>query len=78
MNNLKSDRHHYKFAGPSSLLWRRNIAWLLTTVATGNSAYFLVSVATGTSAHFLASIFADKSARLHAPLPVKICNLMNL
>jgi len=66
MNNLKSDRHHYKFAGPSSLLWRRNIAWLLTTVATGNSA------------HFLASIFADKSARLHAPLPVKICNLMNL
>ena len=78
MNNLKSDRHHYKFAGPSSLLWRRNIAWLLITVATGNSAYFLVSVATGNSAHFLASIFADKSARLHAPLPVKICNLMNL
>ena len=78
MNNLKSDRHHYKFAGPSSLLWRRNIAWLLTTVATGNSARFLASVATGNSAHFLASIFADKSARLHAPLPVKICNLMNL
>ncbi|MGX9743529.1 hypothetical protein [Pseudocitrobacter corydidari] len=78
MNNLKSDRHHYKFAGPSSLLWRRNIAWLLSTVATGNSAYFLVSVATGNGAHFLASIFADKSARLHAPLPVKICNLMNL
>ncbi|HCC5758879.1 TPA: hypothetical protein M5830_003446 [Citrobacter koseri] len=66
MNNLKPDRHHYKFAGPSSLLWRRNIAWLLTTVATGNSA------------HFLASVFAGKSARLHAPLPVKICNLMNL
>ncbi|HAV1637565.1 hypothetical protein LGM12_24605 [Klebsiella pneumoniae] len=78
MNNLKPDRHHYKFAGPSSLLWRRNIAWLLTTVATGNSARFLASVATGNSAHFLASIFADKSARLHAPLPVKICNLMNL
>lgn len=90
MNNLKPDRHHYKFAGPSSLLWRRNIAWLLTTVATGNSARFLasvatgnsacflVSVATGNSAHFLASFFADKSARLHAPLPVKICNLMNL
>lgn len=78
MNNLKSDRHHYKFAGPSSLLWRRNIAWLLTSVATGNSARFLASVATGNSAHFLASIFADKSARLHAPLPVKICNLMNL
>ncbi|MCM7487365.1 hypothetical protein [Enterobacter kobei] len=78
MNNLKPDRHHYKFAGPSSLLWRRNIAWLLTTVATGNSACFLVSVATGNSAHFPASIFADKSARLHAPLPVKICNLMNL
>ena len=78
MNNLKSDRHHYKFAGPSSLLWRRSIAWLSTSVATGNSAYFLASVATGNSAHFLASIFADKSARLHAPLPVKICNLMNL
>ena len=78
MNNLKPDRHHYKFAGPSSLLWRRNIAWLLTSVATGNSARFLASVATGNSAHFLASIFADKSARLHAPLPVKICNLMNL
>lgn len=78
MNNLKPDRHHYKFAGPSSLLWRRNIAWLLTSVATGNSAYFLASVATGNSAHFLASIFAGKSARLHALLPVKICNLMNL
>ncbi|HBQ6635695.1 hypothetical protein [Klebsiella variicola] len=78
MNNLKPDRHRYKFAGPSSLLWRRNIAWLLTTVATGNSARFLASVATGNSAHFLASIFAGKSARLHAPLPVKICNLMNL
>ncbi|HHO8517802.1 TPA: hypothetical protein ACRYA0_002222 [Klebsiella pneumoniae] len=78
MNNLKPDRHHYKFAGPSSLLWRRNIAWLLTTVATGNSGYFLVSVATSNSAHFLASVFAGKSARLHAPLPVKICNLMNL
>jgi len=78
MNNLKPDRHRYKFAEPSSLLWRRSIAWLSTSVATGNSAYFLVSVATGNSAHFLASIFADKSARLHAPLPVKICNLMNL
>ncbi|EHJ0058495.1 hypothetical protein ACK1H3_002576 [Salmonella enterica] len=66
MNNLKPDRHHYKFAGPSSLLWRRNIAWLLTSVATGNSA------------HFLVSIFTGKSARLHAPLPVKICNIMNL
>ena len=60
MNNLKSDRHHYKFAGPSSLLWRRNIAWLLTTVATGNSARFLASVATGNSAHFLASILLAK------------------
>jgi len=78
MNNLKPDRHRYKFAEPSSLLWRRSIAWLSTSVATGNSAYFLASVATGNSAHFLASIFADKSARLHAPLPVKICNLMNL
>ena len=78
MNNLKPDRHRYKFAEPSSLLWRTSIAWLSTSVATGNSAYFLVSVATGNSAHFLASIFADKSARLHAPLPVKICNLMNL
>ncbi|EMM8162550.1 hypothetical protein [Klebsiella variicola] len=78
MNNLKPDRHHYKFAGPSSLLWRRNIAWLLTTVATGNSTRFLASVATGNSAHFLASIFANKRTRLHAPLPVKICNLMNL
>ncbi|MEN0613473.1 hypothetical protein ABK730_05560 [Klebsiella indica] len=78
MNNLKPDRHRYKFAEPSSLLWRRSIAWLSTSVATGNSAYFLVSVATGNSAHFLARIFAGKSARLHAPLPVKICNLMNL
>ena len=78
MNNLKPDRHRYKFAESSSLLWRRSIAWLSTSVATGNSAYFLASVATGNSAHFLASIFADKSARLHAPLPVKICNLMNL
>lgn len=60
MNNLKSDRHHYKFAGPSSLLWRRNIAWLLTSVATGNSARFLASVATGNSAHFLASILLAK------------------
>ena len=78
MNNLKPDRHRYKFAEPSSLLWRRSIAWLSTSVATGNNARFLASVATGNSAHFLASIFADKSARLHAPLPVKICNLMNL
>ncbi|MBZ7626250.1 hypothetical protein FML17_31250, partial [Klebsiella michiganensis] len=60
MNNLKPDRHHYKFAGPSSLLWRRNIAWLLTSVATGNSAHFLASVATGNSAHFLASILLAK------------------
>ena len=60
MNNLKSDRHHYKFAGPSSLLWRRNIAWLSTSVATGNSARFLASVATGNSAHFLASILLAK------------------
>lgn len=60
MNNLKPDRHHYKFAGPSSLLWRRNIAWILTTVATGNSARFLASVATGNSAHFLASILLAK------------------
>ncbi|HIH9038235.1 TPA: hypothetical protein ACYUW2_006180, partial [Klebsiella michiganensis] len=50
----------YKFAGPSSLLWRRNIAWLLTSVATGNSARFLASVATGNSAHFLASILLAK------------------
>ena len=60
MNNLKPDRHHYNFAGPSSLLWRRNIAWLLTSVATGNSARFLASVATGNSAHFLASILLAK------------------
>ena len=60
MNNLKPDRHHYKFAGPSSLLWRRNIAWLLTSVATGNSARFLASVATGNSAYFLASILLAK------------------
>lgn len=60
MNNLKPDRHRYKFAGPSSLLWRRNIAWLLTSVATGNSARFLASVATGNSAHFLASILLAK------------------
>lgn len=78
MNNLKPDRHRYKFAEPSSLLWRRSIAWLLTSVASGNSAYFLASVATGNSAHFLARIFTGKSARLHAPLPVRICNLMNL
>lgn len=60
MNNLKPDRHRYKFAEPSSLLWRRNIAWLLTSVATGNSARFLASVATGNSAHFLASILLAK------------------
>ncbi|WP_139375558.1 hypothetical protein [Serratia marcescens] len=78
MNNLKPDRHRYKFAEPSSLLCRRSIAWFSTSVATGNSARFLASVVTGNSAHFLASIFAGKSARLHAPLPVKICNLMNL
>ncbi|HEN3451365.1 TPA: hypothetical protein U5D73_003852 [Yersinia enterocolitica] len=44
MNNLKPDRHRYKFAEPSSLLWRRSIAWLSTSVATGNSAYFLASI----------------------------------
>lgn len=60
MNNLKPDRHRYKFAEPSSLLWRRSIAWLLTSVATGNSARFLASVATGNSAHFLASILLAK------------------
>ncbi|QNN11343.1 hypothetical protein IAI03_22610 [Klebsiella pneumoniae] len=60
MNNLKPDRHRYKFAEPSSLLWRRSIAWLSTSVATGNSARFLVSVATGNSACFLASILLAK------------------
>ncbi|MHC3779042.1 hypothetical protein Q9Q93_02005 [Enterobacter hormaechei] len=60
MNNLKPDRHRYKFAEPSSLLWRRSIAWLSTSVATGNSARFLASVATGNSAHFLASILLAK------------------
>ena len=60
MNNLKPDRHRYKFAEPSSLLWRRSIAWLLTSVATGNSARFLASVATGNSACFLASILLAK------------------
>ena len=91
MNNLKPDRQRYKFAVPSALLWRRSIAWLLTSVATGNSAYFLASVATGNSAHFLVSVATGNSARFlisiftgkksaghHAPLPVKICNLMNL
>lgn len=43
MNNLKPDRHRYKFAEPSSLLWRRSIAWLSTSVATGNSDHFLAS-----------------------------------
>lgn len=60
MNNLKPDRHRYKFAEPSSLLWRRSIAWLSTNVATGNNARFLASVATGNSAHFLASILLAK------------------
>ncbi|MDD9237504.1 hypothetical protein PVM11_00970 [Enterobacter roggenkampii] len=60
MNNLKPDRHRYKFAEPSSLLWRRSIAWLSTSVATGNSARFLASVATGNSAYFLASILLAK------------------
>ena len=60
MNNLKPDRHRYKFAEPSSLLWRRSIAWLSTSVATGNNARFLASVATGNSAHFLASILLTK------------------
>lgn len=60
MNNLKPDRQRYKFAVPSALLWRRSIAWLSTSVATGNSARFLASVATGNSAHFLASILLAK------------------
>lgn len=60
MNNLKPDRHRYKFAEPSSLLWRRSIAWLSTSVASGNSARFLASVATGNSAYFLASILLAK------------------
>ena len=60
MNNLKPDRHRYKFAEPSSLLWRRSIAWLSPSVATGNNARFLASVATGNSAHFLASILLAK------------------
>lgn len=60
MNNLKPDRHRYKFAEPSSFLWRRSIAWLSTSVATGNNARFLASVATGNSAHFLASILLAK------------------
>ncbi|EMA3683302.1 hypothetical protein JEK41_04035 [Klebsiella pneumoniae] len=62
MNNLKPDRHRYKFAEPSSLLWRRSIAWLSTSVATGNSARFLASVATGNSAYFLASVATGNSA----------------
>jgi hypothetical protein len=60
MNNLKSDRHHYKFAGPSSLLWRRNIAWLFKQCCHWQQCSLLVSVATGNSAHFLASILLAK------------------
>ncbi|STV17179.1 Uncharacterised protein [Klebsiella pneumoniae subsp. ozaenae] len=90
MNNLKPDRHRYKFAEPSSLLWRRSIAWLstsvasgnsarfLASVATGNSAYFLASVATGNSAHFLASILLAKVQDFMLRCLLKICNLMNL
>lgn len=68
MNNLKPDRHRYKFAEPSSLLWRRSIAWLSTSVATGNSARFLASVATGNSAYFLASIATGNSAHFLASI----------
>ncbi|MEG5543553.1 hypothetical protein UXP19_22275 [Enterobacter hormaechei] len=68
MNNLKPDRHRYKFAEPSSLLWRRSIAWLSTSVATGNSAYFLASVATGNSAYFLASVATGNSAHFLASI----------
>ncbi len=66
MNNLKPDRHRYKFAEPSSLLWRRSIAWLLTSVATGNSARFLASVASGNGAHFLSSVTSGNSAHFLA------------
>ncbi|EPR7140589.1 hypothetical protein ACU791_003168 [Enterobacter hormaechei] len=66
MNNLKPDRHRYKFAEPSSLLWRRSIAWLLTSVATGNSARFLASVASSNGAHFLASVTSGNSAHFLA------------
>lgn len=68
MNNLKPDRHRYKFAEPSSLLWRRSIAWLSTSVATGNSARFLASVATGNSAYFLASVATGDSAHFLASI----------
>ncbi|HDY1600205.1 hypothetical protein [Klebsiella variicola] len=68
MNNLKPDRHRYKFAEPSSLLWRRSIAWLSTSVATGNSARFLASVATGNSAYFLASVATGNSAHFLASI----------
>ena len=68
MNNLKPDRHRYKFAEPSSLLWRRSIAWLSTSVATGNSARFLASVATGNSAYFLASVSTGNSAHFLASI----------
>ncbi|EDV3997204.1 TPA: hypothetical protein PXN31_001556 [Yersinia enterocolitica] len=66
MNNLKPDRHRYKFAEPSSLLWRRSIAWLLTSVATGNSARFLASVASSNGAHFLSSVTSGNSAHFLA------------
>ncbi|HAN7473683.1 TPA: hypothetical protein IF403_001721 [Escherichia coli] len=68
MNNLKPDRHRYKFAEPSSLLWRRSIAWLSTSVATGNSARFLASVATGNSAYFLDSVSTGNSAHFLASI----------
>lgn len=68
MNNLKPDRHRYKFAEPSSLLWRRSIAWLSTSVASGNSARFLASVATGNSAYFLASVATGNSAHFLASI----------
>lgn len=66
MNNLKPDRHRYKFAEPSSLLWRRSIAWLSTSVATGNSARFLASVASSNGAHFLSSVTSGNSAHFLA------------
>ncbi|EAX3871007.1 MULTISPECIES: hypothetical protein [Enterobacterales] len=70
MNNLKPDRHRYKFAEPSSLLWRRSIAW--------QQCLLFSQCCHWQQRSLFSQHFAGKSARLHAPLPVKICNLMNL
>ena len=67
MNNLKPDRHRYKFAEPSvvisqSLYLPNYGVYFLISVASGNSARFLASVASGNSARFTTSVATCNSA----------------